>query len=92
MKISPHRTTPLTLVSSQEKPRGPLTQSGAAGQPGQTELSPELGMVQQARESLKAMPEVDMDKVARLRQAIANDELPLDLEALSRAIVELHRR
>ncbi|MDP5292393.1 flagellar biosynthesis anti-sigma factor FlgM [Oceanimonas sp. CHS3-5] len=92
MKISPHRTPPLTLVSSQDSPRVTTARPQAQGKQAQAELSPELAMVQQAQESLNALPEVDMEKVARLRQAIANDELPLDLDALSQAILELHRR
>ena len=57
----------------------------------QTQLSAELGLVQAARQQLNALPDVDLDKVAALRQAIANGELPLDIAALSQAVIELHR-
>lgn len=57
----------------------------------QTQLSPELGMVQAARQQLASLPEVDMDKVTALRQAIAEGNLPLDMDALSQAIIDLHR-
>ncbi|MGP7733792.1 MULTISPECIES: flagellar biosynthesis anti-sigma factor FlgM [Oceanimonas] len=91
MKISPHRIAPLSLVPQRDAPAG-STGKAAAASTEQTAFSPELGLLQQAKATLNELPEVDMDKVTRLRQAIANGELPLDLDALSEAVLELHRR
>ncbi|WP_417604464.1 flagellar biosynthesis anti-sigma factor FlgM [Oceanimonas baumannii] len=91
MKVSPHRITSLSQVSQRDMPASNTGKTQAAPKE-QTAFSPELGMLQQARDKLGAMPDVDLEKVARLRQAIANNELPLDLDALSQAVLELHRR
>ncbi|MBL1378859.1 flagellar biosynthesis anti-sigma factor FlgM [Zobellella iuensis] len=90
MKISPQRIGALGPLSSQDDSRkGPAT-GASPRQDSAPRLSRELKMVQQARAQLDALPEVDMEKVAMLRQAIADNALPLDMDALSRAIVDLH--
>lgn len=51
--------------------------------------SPSLGDV---AERLKTSSEVDMDKVGAVRQAIAEGRLPMDLDRLAEAVLDLHRR
>lgn len=93
MKIAPHRTGAVGLVTPKQTPDTARATATTAREPAQqTQLSPELGMLQQARQDLDALPEVDMDKVTQLREALARNELVLDMDALSQAIVELHRR
>lgn len=41
---------------------------------------------------LRASGEVDMDKVDAIRLAIAEGRLPMDLDRLAEAVLELHRR
>lgn len=94
MKITSQPTPALSAVSSKTSSDTPSLASRnstkAAAAP-QTQLSAELGLVQAARQQLNALPDVDLDKVAALRQAIADGELPLDMAALSQAVIELHR-
>lgn len=95
MKISLQPGSAISSIGAKSKgnPNTPSTansQSGPSATP-QTQLSTELGMVQAARQQLETLPDVDMDKVTRLRQAIAAGELPLDMDALSQAIIDLHR-
>ncbi|ATG74969.1 flagellar biosynthesis anti-sigma factor FlgM [Zobellella denitrificans] len=90
MKITPQRIGALGPLSSQDDSRkGPATEVSPR-QESAPRLSQELKMVQQARAALDALPEVDMDRVAALRQAIADNALPLDMDALSRAVMDLH--
>jgi len=44
-----------------------------------------------AQQELATTSDVDMEKVQQLQQAIANGELVLDTQALSEAILEMHR-
>ena len=57
-----------------------------------TQLSGQVKELSQAKEMLANLPDVDMDKVAAIRQAIADGQLSLDTEALSSAILDMHRR
>lgn len=93
MKITAQPTPAINAVTTKT---GSDTSSLTNCQPGkaaaaQTQLSTELGLITAAREQLQALPDVDLDKVAALRQAIADGELPLDMAALSQAVIELHR-
>lgn len=54
-------------------------------------VSADAVWLSEAQESLADLSDVDLDKVAELKQAIENGQLPLDVEALSQAIVEMHR-
>lgn len=94
MKITSQPTAALSAVSTKTSSdtsnlaSKPQVKTAA---PPQTQLSAELGLVQAASLQLNALPDVDLDKVAALRQAIAAGELPLDMAALSQAVLELHR-
>lgn len=57
-----------------------------------TQLSGQVKELSQAKAMLANLPDVDMDKVAAIRQAIADGQLSLDTEALSSAILDMHRR
>ena len=94
MKITSPPTAALTPVSSKtssDTPSLASRHSAKAATAPQTQLSAEVGLVQAARQQLNALPDVDLDKVAALRQAIAEGEMPLDMAALSQAVIELHR-
>lgn len=57
-----------------------------------TQLSGQVRELSQAKKMLANLSDVDMDKVAAIRQAIADGQLALDTEALSNAILDMHRR
>ena len=57
-----------------------------------TQLSGQVKELSQSKEMLANLSDVDMDKVAAIRQAIADGQLSLDTEALSSAIQDMHRR
>lgn len=44
------------------------------------------------RQNLQASSDVDVDKVAQVREAIARGELSLDPEVLAEAVVDMHNR
>ncbi|MDX9873916.1 MAG: flagellar biosynthesis anti-sigma factor FlgM [Spongiibacteraceae bacterium] len=50
---------------------------------------PALGQV---ADRLRARDEIDAGKVAAVREAIASGKLPLDLDQLAEAVLDLHRR
>lgn len=89
MKITPPQNNLVPLKSESERTAASPTRM--AGKPAEVRLSAEVQQLQQAHQQLAQLPEVDMDKVAQLRQAIADNRLPLDLDALSHAIMEFHR-
>jgi negative regulator of flagellin synthesis FlgM len=54
-------------------------------------VSPETLQLRRAATQLASAPDVDAEKIAEIRQAIADGRLPLDLDALSKAVLDLHR-
>lgn len=70
---------PTTTPSSEAKPKTPEKPAGI-----------ELPSVT-ARKALQESTDVDMDKVQRVREAIARGELVLDPTVLAEAVVDLHK-
>jgi negative regulator of flagellin synthesis FlgM len=81
-------------------PTQPLTQrrQDAAPTPnpprqsGESQISATAQTMAQASIALADTPDVNMAKVEQIRQAIGEGRLSLDMDALSQAILELHRR
>ncbi|MGL5949674.1 MAG: flagellar biosynthesis anti-sigma factor FlgM [Aeromonas sp.] len=48
--------------------------------------------IAQARTQLASTSDVDMDRVNEIRSAISEGRLNLDMDALSQAILDMHRR
>ncbi|MDF3933850.1 flagellar biosynthesis anti-sigma factor FlgM [Pseudomonas citronellolis] len=46
--------------------------------------------LEQLQDALGALPDVDLDKVAAVRDALARGEISLDVEALSRSMLDFH--
>lgn len=90
MKITRTDFSPLT-PRQQSEPAVVTPQSRPTVSQSQTVFSGTVRELEAVRAGLAQTSEVDMDKVSALRQAIADGQLPLDLDALSAAIVDLHR-
>lgn len=56
------------------------------------QISSTAQVVNQARAQLATTSDVDMEKVNRIRQAISEGKLELDMDALGQAILDMHRR
>ncbi|HBC3497642.1 MULTISPECIES: flagellar biosynthesis anti-sigma factor FlgM [Vibrio] len=46
--------------------------------------------IDRAQAEMKSLPDVDMEKVEQVRNALARGELSLDTKALSKAIMQFH--
>ncbi|EHR6437973.1 TPA: flagellar biosynthesis anti-sigma factor FlgM [Vibrio parahaemolyticus] len=46
--------------------------------------------INRAQAEMKSLPDVDMEKVEQVRNALARGELSLDTKALSKAIMQFH--
>ncbi|MBE5157327.1 flagellar biosynthesis anti-sigma factor FlgM [Vibrio parahaemolyticus] len=46
--------------------------------------------IDRAQVEMKSLPDVDMEKVEQVRNALARGELSLDTKALSKAIMQFH--
>lgn len=58
----------------------------------QSEISTTTQAVQQAFNALAKHGEIDFDKVAQVKNALSNGELPLDDDTLAQAILDFHRK
>lgn len=91
MKIT--RTDPLYVQAQlQRKQEAPSTPSQPRASQADAQISTTAQFVNQARAELATTSDVDMDKVNRIRQAISEGKLELDMDALGRAILDMHRR
>ena len=91
MKITRTEITPLTPRSSFDAQPEKKVDARRGNATSETSLSPELKELNQAKALLASTSDVDMDKVSAMKQAIAEGKLPLDMEALGSAILEMHR-
>ncbi|MGY3944544.1 flagellar biosynthesis anti-sigma factor FlgM [Aeromonas tecta] len=91
MKIT--RTDPLYVQTSlQRKQDGVPAQSQPKPSQGDARISTTAQTINQARSQLASTSDVDMEKVNQIRQAISEGKLELDMDALSQAILDMHRR
>ncbi|EGQ8113417.1 flagellar biosynthesis anti-sigma factor FlgM [Vibrio parahaemolyticus] len=49
-----------------------------------------IAAIDRAQAEMKSLPDVDMEKVEQVRNALARGELSLDTKALSKAIMQFH--
>ena len=47
--------------------------------------------LEQLQEAMRALPEIDMDQVAAIKQALARGELSSDVKVLAHSILAYHR-
>lgn len=78
-----------TPVQNAAAPRA-STKASAPGAASQAAGSTGALPVEQLQEALGALPDVDLDKVAAIRDALARGEISLDPEALSRSMLDFH--
>lgn len=91
MKIT--RTDPLYVQTQlQRKPESATVQPQARASQADAQISTTAQFVNQARSQLATTSDVDMEKVNQIRQAISDGKLELDMDALSQAILDMHRR
>lgn len=98
MRITPLRSETADTSASQKTSRHTAAASTAANlaparsaQPAQgaTVLASEV--LTQASQSLQAMPDVDLTRVAEVRAALARGEISLDAGRLANIIADYHR-
>lgn len=91
MKIT--RTEPLYSQPQAARKQEAQANQNQADQPrSDAKISTTAQSVAQARTLLKSTPDVDMNKVNQIRQAISEGRLELDMDALGQAILDIHRR
>uniref|UniRef100_UPI003B9F917B flagellar biosynthesis anti-sigma factor FlgM n=1 Tax=Aeromonas jandaei TaxID=650 RepID=UPI003B9F917B len=91
MKIT--RTDPLYVQTQlQRKQDGAPALVEARATKADAQISSTAQVVNQARAQLATTSDVDMEKVNRIRQAISEGKLELDMDALGQAILDMHRR
>lgn len=95
MKITRTEIRPISTQTPSPAHAGETKTTTSAGTrgsaPSALAVSPETLQLRRAAAQLASAPDVDAGKVDEIRQAIADGRLPLDLDALSRAVLELHR-
>lgn len=92
MKISSGNTG-ATVLSGAVAPAEAIAENGAAGAAmAGSSAGAELqsAVLQPAMAALRAMPEIDHDRVAMLRDALAKGELPFDPSKLAGLIQRFH--
>ncbi|MGK4474594.1 flagellar biosynthesis anti-sigma factor FlgM [Aeromonas molluscorum] len=90
MKIT--RTDPIQAQPLTQRRQDTAPTPNPPRQSGESQISATAQTMAQARITLADTPDVDMAKVKQIRQAIGEGRMNLDMDALSQAILELHRR
>ncbi len=75
-----------SLSTLKLEPKAAAKATALNNQPEQTE--PSLEDLQQA---MRELPEVDMDQVTAIKQALARGELHCDVQVLARSLLSYHR-
>ncbi|MGV3346726.1 flagellar biosynthesis anti-sigma factor FlgM [Enterobacteriaceae bacterium LUAb1] len=90
MKITTHLFTTTNVRSTSVAP----PEKHKATQPAQETPAVTLntGSLMRAQQQLHDMPEADMARVAEIKAAIQNNGIKPDIEALSAAMLEFHRK
>lgn len=91
MKITRTETTPVQPRLQPDTPPQPAPAKARAPAAADTGISQEAQSLTLARRELAGAADVDLAKVEQIRSAIAEGRMPLDLDALAKAVVEMHR-
>lgn len=90
MKIT--RTDPVYVQPQSQRKAGATPAPQPQASQGEARISATAQTSNQARVELASTSDVDMEKVNQIRQAISEGRLELDMDALSQAILDMHRR
>lgn len=82
-QILPTQNSQATKEIGESKPSAPLRSVPLAA------VDPVLGDAQQA---LQKLPEIDMERVAEMKQAISNGQLPINIDDLTLSIQKYFQR
>jgi negative regulator of flagellin synthesis FlgM len=74
---------------SQQSQAGKSTASAATTTAGQADAASESERLQQVRERIDNTPEVDMERVEQIKQAIAEGRFPVDAQRIAAKFAEL---
>ncbi|MBD8513833.1 flagellar biosynthesis anti-sigma factor FlgM [Photobacterium sp. 2_MG-2023] len=79
------------VASSTQRPSSPAQVETAGKAKGlEPVISVSNQIISQAQEKLADLPDIDMEKVNAVKQALAKGDLKLDIDTLSSAILEFH--
>jgi len=87
MEISRHFKPAPASASEASSTRQPLTRPAPEAAVRQAETLP----LEQMHDALRAMPEVDLDRVAAIKQALQNGEISTDPAELAGSMLAYHR-
>ncbi|WP_404835790.1 flagellar biosynthesis anti-sigma factor FlgM [Aeromonas media] len=90
MKIT--STDPIYVQPQQQRKADAAPAAQPRAGQGDALISSTAQSINQARSQLASTSDVDMEKVNQIRQAISEGRLELDMDALSQAILDMHRR
>jgi negative regulator of flagellin synthesis FlgM len=89
--ISSALSSSSTIRNSTPQETTPGTTAVTGYQNPESSISRDALWLDATQQELATTSDVDMEKVQQLQQSIANGELKLDTQALSEAILEMHR-
>ena len=92
MKITRTEQPYVQTQLQRQQDAAPVAQSRPQTARGDAQISSRTHSINQARAQLASTSDVDMTKVNQIRQAISEGKLELDMDALSQAILDMHRR
>lgn len=78
-------------ASTHQDPTAPRATANPT-KPQEALVSQEARLLEQTAGLLNDTSDIDLAKVAELRTAIAEGKLPLDLDALAEAMLDMHRK
>ncbi|EXF43773.1 FlgM family protein anti-sigma-28 factor [Pseudomonas sp. BAY1663] len=87
MEISRHFKPALTPATEASSTRQPVARPA----PESTARQPESLPLEQMHEALRAMPEIDLERVAALKQALQRGEISSDPAELAGSMLAYHR-
>lgn len=90
MEISRHIKTGVSASTEAQATAktesAPVTKTAVTGQ--QTSAEPRL---EELQEAMRALPEIDMEQVTAIKQALVRGELSSDVKVLAHSILAYHR-
>lgn len=87
MEISRHLKPAIAMATETSSSRPANARPAAQLAPRQAESLP----LEKMHDALQAMPEVDMDRVAAVKQALQRGEISTDVGALASSMLSYHR-